>query len=98
VWYISGEPTQAGHFDGEADVMVMRDVLELAPNRTSANAYLAEGHPNRTFAVWLGVGDHATQQLDIVGYREADFTAYTPETMPSQTSQPYMKVRCRRNR
>ena len=82
---------QPGAYDGEADVLVMRDVLELAPNRSSAEAYLREGHPNRTFAVFLGVGDRATQQLDIVGYREADFHAYTPETMPAVTGQPFME-------
>jgi hypothetical protein len=45
---------------------VMRDVLELAPNRTSAEDYMRSDE-FRTFAVFLGVGDYATQKLDIVG-------------------------------
>jgi len=74
----------------QADVLVMRDVLELAPNRTSAEAHM-RADPNRTFAIFLGVGDYETQRMDIVGYRESDFHAYTDETMPAVTGQPYMK-------
>jgi len=92
VWevYNSSTGVQKGHYDGEADVLVMRDVLELAPNRSSAELYM-RNDPDRTFAVFLGVGDRETQQMDICGYREADFHAYTPETMPDVTGQPYMK-------
>ena len=92
VWevYNSSTGVQKGHYDGEADVLVMRDVLELAPNRSAAEDYL-RSDPARTFAVFLGVGDYATQELDICGYREADFHAYTPDTMPAVTGQPYMK-------
>jgi hypothetical protein len=68
----------------------MRDVLEMAPNRTSAEAHM-RADPTRTFAVFLGVGDYDTQRMDIVGYRESDFHAYTDETMPAVTGQPYMK-------
>jgi hypothetical protein len=80
-------------FDPQADVLVMRDVLELAPNRSAAEQYLRDptAHGNRTFAVFLGVGDYATQRLDVVGYREADFHAYTDATMPAVTGQPYME-------
>jgi hypothetical protein len=45
----------------------------------------------RTWAIFLGVGDYETQEMDIVGYRAADFHAYTPETMPDVTSQPYIQ-------
>jgi hypothetical protein len=90
VWLVTGsDGAQAGHYDGESDVFVMRDVLELSPNRSAAEAYMTSDD-RRTWAVWLGVGDYATQRLDIVGYREANLSAFTPETMPSVTSQPYM--------
>ena len=74
----------------QADVLVMRDVLEQAPNRSTAEAHM-RADPNRTFAVFLGVGDYETQKLDIVGYRESDFHAYTDETMPDVTGHAYIK-------
>ena len=88
VWEVYNTTTgvQPGHYDGEADVLVMRDVLELAPNRSVAEAYM-RSDPDRTWAVFLGVGDYATQTMDIVGYRESDLHAYTPETMPAVTGQ-----------
>jgi hypothetical protein len=91
VWEVYNTTTgvQPGAYDGEADVLVMRDVLELAPNRSTAEAYM-RADPSRTWAVFLGVGDYATQKLDIVGYRDADLHAYTPETMPAVTGMPEM--------
>ena len=91
VWEVYNTTTgvQPGAYDGEADVLVMRDVLELAPNRSTAEAYM-RADPSRTWAVFLGVGDYATQNLDIVGYRDADLHAYTPETMPAVTGMPEM--------
>jgi hypothetical protein len=88
VWEVSNmtKGVQAGRYNGEADVLVMRDVLELAADRATAEVYMR--NLVRTFAVFLGVGDYATQQMDIVGYRMTDFHAYTPETMPAVTGQP----------
>jgi hypothetical protein len=40
--------------------------------------------------VFLGIGDYVTQRLDIVGYRAADFHAYTDTSMPAVTGQPYL--------
>jgi len=92
VWevYNTSSGMQKGQYDGEADVLVMRDVLELAPNRSSAEDHM-RSDDNRTWAVFLGVGDYETQQMDIVGYRAADFHAYTPDTMPAVTLQPYFE-------
>jgi hypothetical protein len=44
----------------------MRDVLELAPNRSSAEDYM-RNDVQRTWSVFLGVGDYETQKMDIVG-------------------------------
>jgi len=88
VWMVSNASVdvQPGTYDGEAVVLVSRDVLENAENRQQAEDYMRQA--NRTWAVFLGIGDFESQQMDIVGYRETDFHAYTPETMPAVTSQP----------
>mmetsp|Transcript_5090 Transcript_5090/g.6452 ORF Transcript_5090/g.6452 Transcript_5090/m.6452 type:complete len:480 (+) Transcript_5090:59-1498(+) len=92
VWEVYNTTTgvQRGRYDGEADVLVMRDVLELALDRQSGEDYM-RNDVNRTWSVFLGVGDYETQEMDIVGYRAKDFHAYTPETMPAVTTQPYME-------
>lgn len=91
VWEVYNTSTgvQPGAYDGEADVLVMRDVLELALDRQSAEDYMR--NITRTWAIFMGVGDYETQEMDIVGYREADFHAYTDVTMPAVTLQPYME-------
>lgn len=89
VWEVYNTTTgvQPGTYEGEAVVMVSRDVVELAENRQAAEDYMRQA--NRTWSVFLGIGDYETQQMDICGYREDDFHAYTPETMPDVTGQQY---------
>ncbi len=43
----------------------------------------------RTWAIWIGIGDYASNTLDIVGYQQASVGIYTDVTMPSMTGQPY---------
>ena len=43
---------QPGHYDGEADVFVLRDILEFSKSRKDAEAFLQNA--NRTFAIWIG--------------------------------------------
>jgi hypothetical protein len=45
----------------------------------------------RTWAIWIGIGDYASNQLDIVGYQQASVGVYSDVTMPSMTGQPYME-------
>jgi hypothetical protein len=47
-------------------VCVIRDIVELADDRASAEAYMRGA--NRTWSVFLGVGDFSTNEMDIVGY------------------------------
>lgn len=89
VWYISGQENPAGSYDGEADVFVLRDILEYSKNKEDAVASMQAAH--RTWGIWVGVGDFSSQQLDLVGYQQSSAVAYTPETMPAMTSQPYFK-------
>jgi hypothetical protein len=91
VWAITGKKydLQPGSYDGEADVFVLRDILEKAKNRKEAEEYLVNA--KRTWGMWVGIGDFESQAFDIVGYQQSSSVTYTDVTMPSMTSQPYIE-------
>jgi hypothetical protein len=78
-----------GSYDGEADVFVLRDILQQSKNRQDAEAYLQQA--NRTWAIFVGIGDYETNVFDLVGYQQASAVVYTDVTMPSVTGQPYLE-------
>jgi hypothetical protein len=80
---------QPGSYDGEADVLVLRDILQNSKNRQDAEAYLKEA--NRTWGIWIGVGDYETQEFDLVCYRQEDAMVYTDETVGEMTGMPYLE-------
>ena len=43
----------------------------------------------RTWAMWVGIGDHVTQKFDLIGYKSDSALVYDDVTMPSMTGQPY---------
>lgn len=45
----------------------------------------------RTWAIWIGIGDYASNTLDIVGYQQSSVAVYTDVTMPGMTGQPYLE-------
>lgn len=49
---------------------------------------------NRTWAIWIGIGDYSSNAFDLVGYQQASAVVYTDETMPSMTGQPYLESVC----
>jgi len=89
VWYNNGKDDPAGSYDGEADVFVLREILQNTQSRAEAETYMQNA--NRTWGIWVGVGDFTSQEADIVGYQQASAVPYTPETMPTITLQPYME-------
>lgn len=80
---------QPGSYDGEPDVFVLRDILQNAATREEAEDYVQS--VNRTWSIFIGVGDFSTQKFDIIGYKQSDATVYNDETMPTVTEQPYME-------
>mmetsp|Transcript_42422 Transcript_42422/g.92310 ORF Transcript_42422/g.92310 Transcript_42422/m.92310 type:complete len:460 (+) Transcript_42422:25-1404(+) len=78
---------QPGHYDGEPDVFVLRDILQQAKNRQEAETYMQNA--KRTFAIFVGVGDFESQTMDVVGYKEDSATVYTDQTISEVTE---MKV------
>jgi hypothetical protein len=84
-----GISLQPGHYDGEPDVFVLRDILEKSKNKADAEAYMQ--NVKRTFAMWVGAGDYETQQFDLIGYKEDSAMVYNDVTMPSMTGQPFIE-------
>jgi hypothetical protein len=83
---------QKGSYKGEADIFVLRDILEHSKNKADAEQYLSQ--VQRTWGMWIGVGDYETQQFDLVGYKQDSAVAYTDVTMPSMTEMPYLENVC----
>jgi len=91
----SSKPTayQEGSYYGEADVMVMRRMLEYANNIDEAIDMAANA--NRTWGIWLGVGQKQASAkygvpMEVLQYRRADVTAYDDKTLPQANQGIYM--------
>ena len=61
---VDGQGLQPGNFQGEPDVFVLRDILQYSATREEAEAYV--NSVNRTWAIFIGVGDFSSQKLDII--------------------------------
>lgn len=83
---------QKGSYNGEADIFVLRDILELSKNKVEAELYLTQ--MPRTWGMWVGIGDYETQTFDLVGYKEKSAIVYNDVTMPSQTEMPFLENVC----
>ena len=81
---------QPGNYKGEPDTFVLRNTLEYSKTKEEAVAYMQEA--KRTWAMWIGVGDYNSQQLDLVGYKEDSAIAYNDKTMPTMNGQPFINA------
>ena len=55
VWMVQGlDGLLPGSFNGEADIFVLRDILEYSHTRQEAETYMQAA--NKTWAIWVGVG------------------------------------------
>jgi hypothetical protein len=80
---------QKGSYDGEADVFVLRDILEKAKTKQDAESIIQQA--KRTWGMWVGLGDATSQQMDLVAYRQKDIQILTPDSAPKLTGQPVIK-------
>eukprot|EP01038_Epipyxis_sp_PR26KG_P006963 gene6963-9518_t len=80
---------QPGSYNGESDVFILRDILELTSTKAEAEVYLQNA--KRTWGIWIGIGDYTTNTFDLVGYKQDSVVAYTDITAPSMTGQPYLE-------
>lgn len=89
VWYNAGAEDPPGSYDGEPDVFVLRDILQLSGNKEEAVDIMQNA--NRTWGIWVGAGDFASQQMNIVAYQQESAIAYTDQTITQLTGQPVLK-------
>lgn len=80
---------QPGSYNGLADVFVLREILEHSKSKQEAETYI--NSVPRTWAMWVGVGDFASNTFDLVGYKQESALVYNDVTMPAMTGQPYLE-------
>lgn len=78
-----------GSYNGQSDIFVLRDILQNSGSKKEAEEFVR--NVNRTWAIWIGIGDHVTQEFDLVGYQQSSVEVYTDVTAPTMTGQPYLE-------
>ena len=87
VWETYDKPdVQPGHYDGEPVALVLRDILQFSNDRADAISFAQ--HIKRTWAVFVGVGDSASQRFTAMGYREKDLEVFDPANISTVTHMP----------
>ena len=74
-----------GTYKGQAVAMVIRDIVQFATTKEDA-VRIAQA-AQRTWSVWLGIGDSASQEFLAMLYDEADAHAFDAVTLPRATNQ-----------
>lgn len=82
---VSGASRPRGTYKGEAVAMVIRDIVQFA--QTKEQAVEIAQNASRTWSVWLGVGDYASQSFIAMNYQMDSARPYDDKTLPSLTNQ-----------
>jgi len=89
LWLVSGaKGTQPGTYKGTADAIVIREMLETAPDTQGAIDIARAA--NRTWAIFLGVGDFSGN-FDVLGYRNSDLSVHDDVSLPNVTGAPMIE-------
>ena len=83
---LHGGGTPPGTYHGQNTAYVIRDIVQFAASKEEAHAMAVAA--NRTWGVWLGFGDAASQEMLVVEYMQASAEAYDDRTLPALTGQP----------
>jgi hypothetical protein len=84
-----GKNMQWGKYDGVPDVFALRHILEHSKTRRDAELYLRS--ITRTFAIFMGIGDYASQKFDLVSYKREAVRVYDDQSINEVTSMPVIK-------
>jgi len=83
---VTGGPKPPGSYFGRGTSYVIRDMVETATTKEEAHRLALDA--TRTWGVWLGVGDAASQSMIVMEYTRASVPAYNDSTVPTLTGQP----------
>jgi hypothetical protein len=83
---VTGKPDPKGSFDGKPDALVIREILQFATSKENA-VIMAQKAP-RTWGVWLGFGDIASQRFLAIAYDQEQVIPYDDVTLPFATGAP----------
>jgi hypothetical protein len=86
VWETYDNPdVQPGKYDGEPDAMVLRDILQFSDSIEDAIGFTQS--ITRTWAIFIGLGDFASQTFNAVGYRAKDLQVFDAQNISQVTHQ-----------
>lgn len=83
---VAGGPKPVGSYEGRSTSFVIRDMVELSATKEAAHAIALSA--SRTWGVWLGVGDFASQRMLVIEYSQAAAPATDEYSTPNLTGQP----------
>jgi isopenicillin-N N-acyltransferase like protein len=79
------KPVPKGSYNGQADSFVIRDVIEFAKTKEDGISILKSAH--RTWPIWIGLGDYASQEFNAMEYTQEVVHVYNDQTLPTATNQ-----------
>jgi len=74
---------------GEPWAFVLQDVLWFAQNKEEGADILRDAR--RTCSIFVGLGDNATNEFNVIEYSHENVTVFTDETYPEYPDHPRMK-------
>lgn len=78
-----------GSYNGEAVPFVIRRIVETAPTKAAAEELIRNA--KRTWHVYLGLGDSATQDFDVVGYAQERTKVWTNDDISTLVNASHIK-------
>ena len=75
-----------GSFDGTPVALVIREMLEFSTSKEDAVKIAQKAQ--RTWSVWLGVGDYASQEFTAMLYDQAAVVPYSDKSITNVTDEP----------
>jgi hypothetical protein len=83
------KPKIKGSYNGQADSFVIRDIIEFAQTKEHAISIAQNAH--RTWPIWLGIGDYASQEFNAMEYTQEVVNVYDDKNLPTATNQTYFE-------
>ena len=78
--------TPPGSYHGQNTAFVLRDMLQFGTGKASAVSIAQKAE--RTWGIWLGVGDATEGRLEVIRYDKAAADTFDDSTLPALTGKP----------